>query len=318
VTVAVADLGGGVHQVTHPLPWALDHVHCYAVEGGDGWTLIDAGLASSAAESLWRDALERLGNPRIRALVITHYHPDHLTGGAGLVRLVDPGEVLEGAYDADLARRVYADPEDLAKLERYLLEHGMPPDLATGSIEDESGYIVLPAAPTRLLEEGDYVVLGGEPFRVLHLPGHADGHIALLGERTGRMFGGDVLLEGITPNVGRWHDTLPDPLGRYLQTLRRIGELGPAVVYPGHRRVIDDARGRAAEIADHHRIRLDQHEQALRDGAVTAYDCVVRIWGEELGLHERRFALVESISHLVRLAEVGRAEEVEPGRWRAA
>jgi glyoxylase-like metal-dependent hydrolase (beta-lactamase superfamily II) len=124
-------------------------------------------------------------------------------------------------------------------------------------------------------------------------------------------------LEGITPNVGRWHDTLPDPLGRYLETLRRIRELSPSVVYPGHRRVIEDARSRAAEIAEHHRVRLELHEQALRNGAATAYDCVLHIWGEELGLHERRFALVESISHLVRLAELGRAEETETGRWRA-
>jgi hypothetical protein len=81
--------------------------------------------------------------------------------------------------------------------------------------------------------------------------------------------------------------------------------------------VIEDAAGRAVEIAEHHRFRLDQHEEALRAGAVTAFDCVLRIWGEELGLHERRFALVESISHLVRLAELGRAEEVATGRWRA-
>jgi glyoxylase-like metal-dependent hydrolase (beta-lactamase superfamily II) len=314
--VAVTDLGGGVHRVTHPLPWALNHVHCYAVEGGEGWTIVDAGLATPAAEALWRDALEQLGRPRIRTVLITHYHPDHITGGAGLVRLVGPEEVLQGTYDSELARRVYSDPDDLAKLERYLLENGMPPGTASDSIEDENEYIVQPAEPTRLLDEGDVVELGGEPFRVLHLPGHADGHVALYGERTGRLFGGDVLLHGITPNVGRWHDTLPDPLGRYLQTLRRIQELGPAVVYPGHRRVIEDPRGRAAEIAEHHRVRLDVHEEALRGGGATPYDCVLYVWGEELGLHERRFALVEAISHLVRLAELGRAEEVETGRWR--
>ena len=28
----IADLGGGVHRVTQRLPWALDHVHCYAIE----------------------------------------------------------------------------------------------------------------------------------------------------------------------------------------------------------------------------------------------------------------------------------------------
>jgi glyoxylase-like metal-dependent hydrolase (beta-lactamase superfamily II) len=317
MSVTVTDLGGGVHRVTHPLPWALNHIHCYAVEDGDGWTIVDAGLATPGAEARWREALAQLGHPRIRRVLITHYHPDHITGGAGLVRLVEPDEVLQGAYDWELTQRVYKDPDDLAKLERYFLEQGMPPEVTTEAIEDEGYYIVEPAEPTRLLEEGDTIDLGGEIFRVLHLPGHADGHIVLVGERTGRMFGGDVLLQKITPNIGLWHDTLPDPLGRYLVTLGRISELDPAVVYPGHRQVIEDAPARAAEIREHHRLRLDAHEEALRDGAVTPYDCARRIWGDELGRHERRFALVESISHLVRLALLGRAEEVETGRWRA-
>ena len=42
----IADLGGGVHRVTLPLPWALDHVHCYAVDDPDGWTIFDAGLGT--------------------------------------------------------------------------------------------------------------------------------------------------------------------------------------------------------------------------------------------------------------------------------
>lgn len=316
-SVTVADLGGGVHRVTHPLPWALNHVHCYAVADGEGWTIIDSALASPAAEEHWREALAQLGHPRIRRLVITHYHPDHITGGAGLVRLVEPDEIVQGAYDRQLAQRVYEDPDDLARLERYFLEQGMPPEITTDAIADESSYLVPPAEPTRLVEEGDTVELGGEGFRVLHLPGHADGHIVLLGERTGRMFGGDVLLQKITPNIGRWHDTLPDPLGRYFETLRRLSELAPAVVYPGHQRLIEDAPARAAEIREHHRLRLDAHEEALRGGAVTPHDCARRIWGDGLGRHERRFALVEAISHLVRLSVLGRAEELGPGRWRA-
>ena len=37
----VTDLGGGAHRVTLPLPWALDHVHCYLLRRpSGGWLTI--------------------------------------------------------------------------------------------------------------------------------------------------------------------------------------------------------------------------------------------------------------------------------------
>ncbi|MCK2005412.1 hypothetical protein MZM54_29080 [[Brevibacterium] frigoritolerans] len=33
-----------VTQITIPLPFRLDHVHCFMAEGEKGWTIIDAGL----------------------------------------------------------------------------------------------------------------------------------------------------------------------------------------------------------------------------------------------------------------------------------
>ena len=42
---------------------------------------------------------------------------------------------------------------------------------------------------------------------MLHLPGHADGHLALL--RDGVLVAGDALLGGITPNVGLWPASAP-------------------------------------------------------------------------------------------------------------
>jgi glyoxylase-like metal-dependent hydrolase (beta-lactamase superfamily II) len=315
---AVTDLGGGVIRVTHPLPWALDHVHCYAVADADGWTIVDTGLGTRSAPDRWRAALSELGSPRVRRIVITHYHPDHVGASAALAEVTGAEEIVQGAADAELARLAWGPLRNERAFERYLLLHGMPAELAEESASDEADLPVGLAVPTGTVGEGDVVELGGEPFRVLVLPGHADGHIALLGERTGRLFGGDVLLDEITPNIGRWEDTLPDPLGRYFQTLDRLAELGPSLVFPGHRRMIEDAAGRAAEIRAHHAARLAEHERALRDGATTTYEVSVRVWGEELGFHERRFALVEAISHLERLELEGRAELIEPGRWASA
>jgi glyoxylase-like metal-dependent hydrolase (beta-lactamase superfamily II) len=314
----VTPLGGGVHQVTLPLPWALDHVHCYALEDPDGWTIVDCGLATPGTLRRWRDALERLGSPRVRRIVVTHYHPDHVGGSGPLVELTGAEEVVQGEKDRELTRAAWGDRRVLGAFERYLLQHGMPPAEAAGSAEDESDLPVDPAAPTRLVSEGDTLEIAGETFRVLELPGHADGHIVLVGERTGRVLGGDVLLHDITPNVGRWEDTAPDPLGRYMATLRRIEELGPSVVLPGHKRVVDAPAERAREIRVHHAERLDVHVEALRRGARTAYEVGLHVWGGGLGFHERRFALVEAISHLERLAAEGRAVEVEAGQWRPA
>jgi hypothetical protein len=83
--------------------------------------------------------------------------------------------------------------------------------------------------------------------------------------------------------------------------------------------MIGDPLRRTAEIREHHRERLDEHLGALRAGAQTAYEVAQHVWAADgLGFHEQRFALVEAISHLERLAETGRAREPSPGRWRPA
>ena len=312
----MTELEPGLVQITLPLPWALDHVHCYAVAGEDGWTVIDAGLGTRTTAGWWEQLLGELGP--VSRLILTHYHPDHVGASADLAELSGAGEIVQGRHDRELAVAAWEQGDD-DEFAGYLRDNGMPADLAEESTKAESRTGVRLATPTRLVEEGDVVAIGGEPFRVLLLPGHADGHIALLGESSGRLFGGDVLLDEITPNVGRWPDTARDPLGRYLNTLGRVAELAPRRVYPGHGPVIDDAPGRAGQISGHHDERLDDAETALREGAETAYDAAQLIWRDEpLGFHEQRFALVEAISHLERLEAMGRAVEPSARRWRAA
>jgi glyoxylase-like metal-dependent hydrolase (beta-lactamase superfamily II) len=310
----VHDLGGGIHRVTHPLPWALHHVHCYAVAGRDGWTLIDTGLGDDAALLRWRDALATLGSPPIVRILITHHHPDHLGAGAPLAAWTG-AVVVQGRIDAAVADAAWRRPEELAEFAAYLTTHGMPADTASRVIRERRQLAVSPAEPTLLLDDGDRIDLAGEPFRVVWLPGHADGHITLLGEHTGRMFGGDVLLEKITPNIGSWPHSKPDPLGAYLTTLRRLGELAPSIVYTGHRRLISDAATRTREIRAHHETRLDATLHALRAGASTAYGVAQRLFGDQLAAHELRFALAEALAHLERLRVTGAVDSPDAGYW---
>ena len=307
-----------MHRVTQPLPWALDHVHCYAVDDAEGWTLIDCGLGTPGTGRRWGQALALLGNPYVRRLVITHYHPDHIGASTRLAELTQAPEIVQGRRDRELTIGAWIDPESAARFGRYLVTHGMPVEDAERSVDEEDELPIAPVEPTRLVDEGDTLDLAGEPFDILVMPGHADGHIVLLGQHSGRMFGGDVLLDEITPNVGRWEDNDPDPLGAYLHTLQRIQELAPSVVYPGHRGVIDRAPARAQEISMHHAERLDEHERALQAGARSAYDVAQHVFGGRLGFHEQRFALAEALAHLERLERLGRAVQDEPHRWRPA
>jgi glyoxylase-like metal-dependent hydrolase (beta-lactamase superfamily II) len=166
--------------------------------------------------------------------------------------------------------------------------------------------------PDRLLEEGDDV----DGWRVAVLPGHADGHIALL--RDGVMIAGDVLLAGITPAIGLYPNSRPDPLGDYLGTLARTEELAPRVAYTGHREPIADPAARAREIAAHHAERLDRAAAALDGTPLSAYEVSLELFRDELSTTLRRFATAESLAHLERLVHDGRAGRSGDGYVRAA
>jgi len=140
---------------------------------------------------------------------------------------------------------------------------------------------------------------------VLELPGHADGHLGFL--RDGVLIGGDHLLRRITPAVGLYPESRPDPLGDYLASLERTIELAPRIVYPGHGEPIEDAATRARELIEHHRLRLDEHEASLSSEPRTAYEISLDVFGRELAPTQRRFAVAETLSHLERLAREGRA-----------
>jgi glyoxylase-like metal-dependent hydrolase (beta-lactamase superfamily II) len=314
----VTRLADGVHRVTLALPWALDHVHCYAIEDPEGWTIIDCGLGTPETTAAWRAALDELGSPHVRRVVITHFHADHIGASGALVALTGAQEVVQGRDDLASADRSFGPQRDRFESAGYLLRCGMPRELIDAWLASTFANDIELAAPTRLVDEGDELEIAGTTYRVLVLRGHADGHIVLYDERRGRLFGGDVLLQRITPNVGAWEDSRPNPLGDYLETLGRLEQLAPRLIYPGHRDLIENARERAGETRRHHDARLASTLAALGTGAETPYEVSMVLWSRELGLHERRFALAEALAHLLQLDALGLAAEHDPGRWRVS
>src|SRR5437899_2474089 len=255
----MVDVEKGVRRVTFDLPFGIDHVHCYFLRSSSGgWILVDTGLGSRDPEARWRRVLDQLDAP-IEQIIVTHMHPDHV-GGAADAALVTGAPVLQGREDYSQCVQAWGnrDPERFAA---YWAEHGLPQSHVEGLAQESERLIsaVHWARDPELLEAGDVI----DGWRVEVLRGHADGHIVLL--RDGVMIAGDVILGGITPAIGLYPNSRPDPLGDYLQTLDRIEELAPRVAYTGHRAAVRDPAGRAREIRSHHIERL-AHAQAAPDG----------------------------------------------------
>src|SRR5436305_1136184 len=76
-----------------------------------------------------------------------------------------------------------------------------------------------------LVEAGDRL----DGWELVAAPGHADGQLVLL--KDGLLVAGDHLLPRITPAIGLWPDSSPDPLGDYLAALAEPPATPPP---PGH------------------------------------------------------------------------------------
>ena len=277
------ELDAGIRRVTFALPLGIDHVHCYLLPAsGGGWIIVDTGLGLPDAGERWARVLEELGDP-VERIVITHFHPDHVGAAAEL--------------------------RNDERMPEYLRVHGVPASEVESFRAEAAAFVRLVrfARDPELLVAGDQI----DGWEVLHLPGHADGHLALL--REGILIAGDTLLGSITPNVGLYPDSRPDPLGDYLGSLERIIELDPQSALPGHHEPIDDPAGRARELIAHHGERLERTAEALDGRPQSAYAVSFSLFPEPLSPTLRRFALAETRAHLEYLVRRDGARRVDDG-----
>ena len=301
-----AEVEPGILRVTLPLPTGPRHVHCYLLRGADGWTLVDTGLG--LMETPWEEILAQVDGPVVR-IFITHMHPDHV-GGAEAAAMATGAVVIQGRLDYAQCERVWGSTDWPERIAEWFLDHGVPLQVAEELIE--SGHVfadfVRFAWNPAPVEPGDEV----DGWRVLATPGHADGHLSL--HRDGVLIAGDTLLAPITPAIGLYPESRPDPLGDYVETLAAIEQLAPRVSYGGHGATIGDPAPRAGVIAAHHDERLDRTEAALGRGPSSGYDVSHALFGSELPPIQRRFAVAEALSHLERLVVLGRARRGEDDR----
>ena len=194
--------------------------------------LIEPGSTTTASTLLSR-SWELSGNlDNVEYIIPTHIHVDH-GGGSGFLaqKLLNTRVVLhpQGAkHMAEPARLIHS----------TRLVFGEDFEATFGPI------LPVPGHQIHLAHDGEVIHLGKRQLTVVFTPGHASHHIAIFDSLTHGVFCGEAL--GIIP------DNLPDfplpaavppfELQLYLETIDRLAQLHPSLLFYSHCGARSDAR----------------------------------------------------------------------------
>ncbi|AKS31124.1 MBL fold metallo-hydrolase [Mycolicibacterium goodii] len=210
-------------------------LNCYLWQEPDGVTLIDTGWPGGAgliAEALAMVGLRRL---HVKRVVLTHFHEDHTGAAAEIADWADV-EVIAGADDAPFIRGDEPGPLPvLTDAERTLRSDLTEPPVGP------------PCRVDTTVRDGD-VLDFASGARVVAVPGHTPGSIALYLPAADAVLTGDAIAEfngqvivGVF-NVDR---------AAAVASVQRVAETGAQVAGFGHGEVVlTAAAARIAEAAD--------------------------------------------------------------------
>ena len=178
--------------------WNED-THCAAV--------VDPGMMTEKEENALSSFIEKNGL-KVTNLINTHMHIDHAAGNDFVMK----------AYQVNLS----AHP-----LEKELgAMLGNQAKMFQLDFEPEGSEI------TTYLNDGDVVKIGDGTLKVLHVPGHSPGSIALYSEKDGFLISGDALFANSIGRTDLMGGSMPQLVNAIKTKLLKLPD--ETVVYPGH------------------------------------------------------------------------------------
>ncbi len=198
----------------------------YLIMGSQGAAFLDTGWNREDDIKARLDYIQQVGNPPMKAIIVTHRHPDHW-GGA---------PAIQKATDAPIV----ASPTEKEPIEANM----------EGAKVDQ------------VVQDGETLALGDMTLEFIHAPGHTVGSLGVFIREKKALFTGDNVMgtgtSVINPGEG--------DIALYIQTMEKFLGYDPETIYPGHGPVVNNPKAKLQGLINHRKEREQQILALLQQG----------------------------------------------------
>lgn len=298
-----------IYRMLIPLPEnPLKTLNSYLIKLENRNLLVDTGFNRPECHEALIENLKELNVDMEKTdIFLTHLHSDH----TGLINKIahKSSKVYIGKIDYEY---MFENLEGFnwEESEKRFASEGFPYEIIERLRDTNQAKIFAPDGmfESILVEDGYKFNVDKLEFTVILTSGHTPGHTCLYLEKEKLLFSGDHILFDITPNITSWL-RVKDSLRNYIESLEKIKKLEITKTFPGHRATSDDVYSRIDEIIEHHKSRLTDtleviKEKSAKEG-LTAYEIASfmkwnmrgKSW-TEFPDNQKWFAVGETLSHL--------------------
>jgi glyoxylase-like metal-dependent hydrolase (beta-lactamase superfamily II) len=268
----------GIHLIEIPNPYSTWTSNAYFV-GGTMPTLIDTGIGSQEAYEALSAALSEIGHTieNIDRIILTHGHADHRELAARIGKESGAQIIFHPLEAGKVLRDSTGDGGSKGGWIEIFKSMGVPDEEVPGLVEGPKTARIDPeVSVTSKVDEGDKIEFGDFCLNVLHTPGHSSGSICLYDEGSGILFSGDTVLMGshVTPLLEMdmmCADPTYNGLKLHMESLRRLVDLSPSSVLPGHGEMFCELKQIVDGLFERHSKRRRHILRSLRNGPRSLY-----------------------------------------------
>ena len=302
----------GVWWVRMPMPMALDHINLWLLEDGDGWTVVDKGLAYEDSRTIWEGLFgDFMGGKPILRVICTHMHPDHIGLAGWLCEQFDcPLWMTREEYVMCQLMASYTG-RDAPKAGVDFYRGAGYDDHQLDQYRQRFGTFGAMMAPMphcfRRMVDRETITIGDRYWQVIVGSGHSPEHACLYCPALKILIAGDQVLPRITPNVSVF-PTEPEgnPLAEWMDSNARLLNILPndLLVLPAHQNPFHGLHIRINQIIDSHRQGLQSVYDYLSEPK-RAVDCFPSLFTREISDKLIGLATGETLANLNLLLQRG-------------